>query len=113
MLAEAMEYHEIGQHDIAYATVVQLYKSLHQFVVDRGSWKAAWLLTLLEDPYGSEEFGGSPEELAVVGGHLKATSDLHEKVHGKVDPSVVDGDLEADPLEEGKPKRSRGRGRGR
>ena len=72
---------EQGRADIGYATIVQLYKSLHQYVLDKGNWKAAWLLSLLEDPYGSDSFGGDDDELAVIGGKLRADMDLWEKVH--------------------------------
>ena len=68
VLAEIIEFNELGQHEVAAATAVQLYKALHQFLVDHGSWKAAWLLTLIEDPYGEDSFGGSNQELAIVGG---------------------------------------------
>ena len=112
VLQEVIEYLDLGQPDIAFATVVQLFKALHQFLVDGGSWKAAWLLTLMEDPYGEEEFGGTSEELAVVGGHLKASAELWEKVHGKPPPTLAAG--ETDDPEAGKTySKGRGRGRGR
>ena len=35
-------------------------------VLDRGSWKAAWALSLLEDPFARPEFGGDEQELSAV-----------------------------------------------
>ena len=55
-------------------------KASHQFALDSGSWKAAWELTLLGDPYQGPEFGGDPSELTVVGGYLKAADELRERV---------------------------------
>jgi hypothetical protein len=114
VIAEALERFELGQPDAAWATLVQLYKALHQFLLDGGSWKAAWLLTLVEDPYGEDSFGGSNSELAVVGGHLRASADLYEKVHGKSASSSTTPGLEKDPLVDEKPfKPPKGGGRGK
>ena len=49
-LCEVMERMELEEWDVAYATAVQLYKAIKQYLIDQGSWRAAWPLTLLEDP---------------------------------------------------------------
>ena len=115
VLAEAIEWMELGHNDIGYATIVQLFKSLHQFLLDKGSWKVAALLTLVEDPYEPEVFGGEDSELAILGGKLKAESDLWEKVHksgpgdSQKDQSKEDGKDGKDPdAQPGKPGRKKG-----
>ena len=110
VLAEILERFEMGEGEVAWASTVQLYKSLHQFLIDGGDWRVAWDLTLLEDPFGADAFGGSDSELAIIGGHLKATSDLSDKVHGRPTPAEApSGQGEADPEAPG----ARGRGRGK
>ena len=68
---------------VVQATAVQGLKACHQFALDGGSWKAAWPLTLIPDPYAKEEFGGSPEELGAIASWLKTTAELKEKVKGQ------------------------------
>ena len=110
VLAEILERFEMGEGEVAWASTVQLYKSLHQFLIDGGDWRVAWDLTLLEDPFGADAFGGSDSELAIIGGHLKATSDLSEKVHGRTTPAEApSGPGDADPEAPG----AKGRGRGK
>ena len=80
VITEALERLERGEPEIAHTTLMQGLKASHQFALDSGSWKAAWKLTLLGDPYQGPEFGGDPSELTVVGGYLKAADELRERV---------------------------------
>jgi len=105
VLAECIELHETGLPDIAYATEVQLFKALHQLLLDKGSWAIAWHLTLLEkDPYAQETFGGEDDELCVIGGHMKAGTDLWDKVHKNP---------KAGQDESGDPEAQEGKGKGK
>ena len=107
------------------AMLVQLIKSCHQFCLDGGSWKAAWVLTTVEDPYGSVEFGGTEEELNIVAGLLKAKQELATSVNaakapygkggGKNEVEIDDGG-DGTPATAPAPKQpggGRGRGAGR
>ncbi len=58
------------------AALVQTLKSCHQFALDGGDWKAAWLLTQVRDPYRATVFGGTEAELNLVAQLLKAEADL-------------------------------------
>ena len=52
-------------------------------------------MTLMDqDPYGSESFGGDEDEFAIIGGKLKADSELWDKVHKdhKGQPTAPDQD---------------------
>jgi hypothetical protein len=80
VILEVMQNLEDSQPDVAYATAIRGWQAIKQFAIDGGSWRAAWPLTLLEDPTGIDEFGGTEEDLAVVGGLLRARQDLREKV---------------------------------
>ena len=55
-------------------------KALYQFALDGGSWRTAWALTLLEDPYDRPRFAGEESELATVTGFLRAQDDLDERI---------------------------------
>ena len=90
-LCEIMERLQLGQPEIAYATAIQLYKAIHQMLLDGGSWKVAWALTLLEDPYKGAEWGGDEAELASIAGMMKARADLQERVASSVSQPAARG----------------------
>ena len=88
-----------------------------------GSWKAAWVLTTVEDPYGSVEFGGTEEELNIVAGLLKAKQELASSVNaakpnfpgkggGKNEAEIDDGGDGAPATTPAPKKQGGGRGRG-
>ena len=104
--------------------LVQLVKSCHQFCLDGGSWKAAWVSTTVEDPYGSVEFGGAEEELNIVAGLLKAKQELAATVNasrsfvggkggGKDEAEIDNGGDGAPPAAPGAANIKQGGGRGK
>ena len=88
LLTEAMDFaEEPGMNDkerlmVVRAMLAQGLKACHQFALDQGSWRAAWPLTMLRDPYRQTGFGGTEPELNLVAGLLKAEDDLRTRVHG-------------------------------
>ena len=75
-LLEIIQRFEQNEPMVAWATAIQLWTACHQFALDAGSWKTAWVLTLLEDPFEVEEFGGTEEELSITAGFLRSKADL-------------------------------------
>ena len=109
-----IEQLDAGQADVAQATAIQGFKAIHQMILDQGSWRAAWALSLLLDPYERREFGGNEAELAAVAGWLKAKADLKERVRSGTNGK--DEDDEDAPTGKGggrKGKDPKGGGRGR
>ena len=54
---------------------IQGMKAVHQFVID-GSWKAAWPLTIIEDPIEGNNLGVTEGELEAILGMLRVKDDL-------------------------------------
>ena len=75
-----MRYQLLGQPERAAAQTVQSLRAVHQSALDDGSWKAAWMLTYLQDPLSRERFGGTERELEVISGYLKNLDDLQAKM---------------------------------
>jgi hypothetical protein len=74
ILAEVLELMDIA--------ACQGLKAANQFAIDGGSWKAAWPMTLMKDPYKGPDFGGSELELKTITGFIKANEDLKSKLWG-------------------------------
>ena len=53
---------------------------MHQYSLDGNSWKAAWRITTLEDPFGGMRWGGTAQELSTISGLLKAEADLDARL---------------------------------
>jgi hypothetical protein len=72
-------------------------------------------LSLLRDPYSNEEFAGGAEELVTVGGYLRATDELRDRVRrgggGPTRDARINRETEADPKAKSKAKRPKGRGK--
>ncbi len=80
MTAAAYELARAGQADAACAQLAQNLKSIHQCVLQQGSWETAWLLTGVADPCSKREFGGSKEEMAIVSQYISSLSKLRKRV---------------------------------
>ena len=65
------QFHE-SKNMVAHATAIHAWQSLHQFALDGGSWKAAMLLSLLDDPFGITTFASTPQNLSIIAGVVKA-----------------------------------------
>ena len=50
--------------------------------LDRGSWRASWLLLRYADPIETPKFGGEPQDLERVAGYLNALQKLEKRAKG-------------------------------
>ena len=71
---------EEQENEQAAATCVQLLKSIHQAVLDGGSWGLAATLLPWEDPLGREVFGGDENEMVAAAAWAKNIKDLQQQV---------------------------------
>lgn len=78
MMGEALRLHSAGQHDQCGAQLVQNMKAIHQFASD-GSWRVAWQLSFMADPFDPHRQGGSEMELEAILANLKTQDDLSTK----------------------------------
>jgi len=62
ILGEILRLLLLDKKDQAAAMTVQGMKSVHQCVIDQGSWRSAWLLTTLPGPCTRPRFGGGERE---------------------------------------------------
>ena len=107
LLCEAVEQGTQGRHDLATATNILAWKAIHQYVRDRKSWKNAWPLTTLVDPYRPTAWAGNDRELVVVAGLGQAEETLRARLKGQAPPKTGDdapGSAD-DKADGGKPKR--------
>ena len=75
-MAEICELHRLGEHEAAGGLAVQGLKACHQYGIDGGTWKKAWPLTTLKDPFVKDDFSGTYTELDTVVGMLEAREKL-------------------------------------
>ena len=80
ILTEIVELLDQGKAAEAHATSIQAWKALAQFSLDGQSWRAAWPLTGLPDPYSRKEFAGTPAELSTVAAYLKGLEALKTSI---------------------------------
>lgn len=116
MLGAILRFTLDRQHQLAAAQAVQARKAIRQCVIDKGSWKIAWMLTYLPELRAQRHFGGNEAELEVISGYVRNIDELEGKVQ-KTKSSVDhrEGDEEEDPDGEdpGEGERKpKGRGRG-
>jgi hypothetical protein len=66
-------------------------KSIHQYAAD-GSWKTAWPLTHMADPFVGDRHGGSEREMEAVLALLRTQEDLARKAtgYGHHEPALSD-----------------------
>eukprot|EP00959_Pyramimonas_sp_CCMP1952_P318945 6673087-Pyramimonas_sp.AAC.1 len=62
MLVAVLEYMDNDKFDEAHGQLVQIMKALEQVAINQGSWKAAWPLSGLVDPYSRRGFAGDEFE---------------------------------------------------
>jgi hypothetical protein len=79
MMGIVFEMMDRGKVLEAQAMLCQSMKSVHQMVLDDGSWKVAWMLTGLQDPYIRDRFGGSKTELEVIANYTRVIDELEKK----------------------------------
>ena len=80
---------------------------MHQFSLDRGSWRTAWALTLLREPYERKEFAGDEVEMDTITAMLESKRKLADKVGGGAPAQDEDEDDDPEKPEarkKGKPK---------
>jgi hypothetical protein len=121
MIGEAIRLLDNGKPTHAMAHLCQCQKALHQASIDGGSWKNAWLLTLMPDPLAPQQFGGAEQELEVIAAYTRAISDLQTKAwsipvyqgpaYTPTGPLAEDAAAEEEPGKGGGKERKKG-GRG-
>ena len=113
ILQDIIEQGETENDDVAMATANQGYKACHKFAQDGGSWKTAWEMTLLADPFPSSEFAGTEKELAIIGGKLEAEDMLAARIGNKANASATvptaKGEEDADAAPAAASRRRRGK----
>eukprot|EP00427_Karlodinium_veneficum_P062588 CAMPEP_0169333574 /NCGR_PEP_ID=MMETSP1017-20121227/15331_1 /TAXON_ID=342587 /ORGANISM="Karlodinium micrum, Strain CCMP2283" /LENGTH=463 /DNA_ID=CAMNT_0009428803 /DNA_START=44 /DNA_END=1435 /DNA_ORIENTATION=- len=110
-LASILDSFEAGKPEVARAKAIQLWKAGHQFALDQGSWKAAWLMSRQDDPFKAKEFPGTAQELSTVGGYMKSQADLKARITNPYalsqpqdDEEQEEGPAEAETKPKGKPR---------
>ena len=73
MLCQILESLEQNRPEYAMAQVVQCMKCLHEFS-RQGSWRAAWPLTHMIDPFDMDGHGGDDVEMEVIMSWLRRTT---------------------------------------
>ena len=81
MFCQILESMEQGKTAYAQGQVVQCMKALHEFS-KLGSWRAAWPLTYMVDPFDLDGHGGDDVEMEVIMSYLRTKDDLRSKVAG-------------------------------
>ena len=79
MLCQILESMEQGKTAYAQGQVVQCMNALHE-VSKMGSWRAAWPLTYMVDPFDLDGHGGDDVEMEVTMSYLRTKDDLRTKV---------------------------------
>ena len=92
-LSEILQTLLKNQPEQAALELVQLLRAVHQTNLDRGSWRASWLLLRYADPIETPKFGGEPQDLERVAGYLNALQKLEKRAKGlgKGDPEEDGG----------------------
>lgn len=92
-LSEILQTLLKNQPEQAALELVQLLRAVHQTNLDRGSWRASWLLLRYADPIETPKFGGEPQDLERVAGYLNALQKLEKRAKGlgKGDPEEGGG----------------------
>ena len=57
-------------------------RAAHQFTLDGGAWRTAWLLTYMRDPLGSVKMATGESEVDVIASYIKVTDDLEKRTRG-------------------------------
>ena len=91
LLQEIAEEMFRGNTKTALATILLAWEAGHQYAIDGNSWRAAWPLTGMEDPYEQPRWAASPEQLSVVSGLLRAQEDLGTKLRTGTFPVAARG----------------------
>ena len=81
-LSETLQTLLKDQPELAALELVQLLRAVHQTNLDRGSWRASWLLLRYADPIETPKFGGEPQDLERVAGYLNALQKLEKRGKG-------------------------------
>ena len=77
LLSQILQAHLVSRPGKAAVPTVQAQKTLLQSALDQSGSESAMLLWSGSDPFRSEEFAGSPDEMAHVHAYRKALIDLH------------------------------------
>ena len=103
MLGEILKSLLKGNSELAAAQCVQDMKAIHQFATD-GTWKAAWPLTYMADPWDPHRHGGTETEIETILAYLKTQDELKVKT-GKLGGGHQEGEGEK-PKGKGKGKQA-------
>jgi len=71
-----------GQTRSAAAQLIQGMRAAHQFTLDGGAWRTAWLLTYMRDPLGQVKMATGESEVDVIASYIKVTDDLEKRTRG-------------------------------
>ena len=110
ILAEVVQALYDNQPRVALATAVAGWQGCHQFALDQGSWRAAWPLVRLRDPYARAPFAGSARDLSTVGGFLRAQHDLQDRIGPQTMADLPEDQTEGGTPASPAPKRRQRRG---
>ena len=80
ILSEALQLLVEKRYEHGTGLSIQLLKAISQVATDGGSWQNAMWLVPLEDPIGTEDFGGDEAEIEEIYAYKKALLEL--KVQG-------------------------------
>ena len=67
----------------AQALLAQTMKAMEQVAISNGSWKAAWPLTGVRDPYSRRAFAGDERETEIVAAYITELEALETKVRAR------------------------------
>ena len=80
LFMEVVELLSRGQVAEAHATAILGWRAGKQYSLNGGVWAGAWELTGMQDPFRQQQWGGTPEQLAVIASYLEAESALARRV---------------------------------
>ena len=82
---------EAGRSRQAHAQLIQNAKSVHQMVLDGGSWRVAWQLCGLQDPPSRRRFAGSAYEQQICADWVRA-EEIEKRSRSTLRGQMSDGD---------------------
>ena len=88
-------------------------QAYHQAMLDDGSWKVAWMLTHLTDPWKMRRFGGAEKDLELITSYVKSMDDLEKKTKNPWKSDGKNDQAEGEENEQGEDGGPKGRGRGK
>jgi len=91
MLARIVTLLDQGEVDRAHGATAQTLKALEQVAISQGSWRAAWPLVGMTDPFSRRPFAGDAEEVEAVAAYITELDALETKIKSRGGPKVSSG----------------------